>query len=69
MRSLVSNGVRYHVGEEAALVDGHVDVTQRLKRVPTIIDKLDREPKMKLTRMGDLGASGRVSQTSTASSG
>jgi ppGpp synthetase/RelA/SpoT-type nucleotidyltranferase len=53
--SLVSNGLRYHVGKEAASVDGHVDVTQRLKRVPTIIDKLDREPKMKLTRMGDVG--------------
>lgn len=53
--STVSTGLRYHVGKEGAFVDGHVDVTQRLKRVPTIIDKLDREPKMKLTRMGDVG--------------
>lgn len=32
-----------------------VRVTQRLKRVPTIADKLVREPKMSLARMQDLG--------------
>jgi len=31
-----------------------VPVTQRLKRLPTIIDKLGREPKMSLSRMQDI---------------
>jgi len=29
--------------------------TQRLKRIPTIIDKLERQPKMQLARMQDVG--------------
>lgn len=32
-----------------------VEVSQRLKRIPTIIDKLYREPGMKLARMADIG--------------
>jgi putative GTP pyrophosphokinase len=32
-----------------------VEVSQRLKRVPTIIDKLDREPTLSLARMQDIG--------------
>lgn len=32
-----------------------VDVSQRLKRVPTILDKLRREPTMKLANMQDIG--------------
>lgn len=32
-----------------------VEVTQRLKRVPTIIDKLTREPTMQLANMQDVG--------------
>jgi putative GTP pyrophosphokinase len=32
-----------------------VEVTQRLKRVPTIIDKLGREPTMQLATMQDIG--------------
>jgi putative GTP pyrophosphokinase len=34
---------------------GHILVTQRLKRLPTVIDKLLREPKMKLSQMADIG--------------
>jgi putative GTP pyrophosphokinase len=34
---------------------GPVNVTQRLKRRPTIVDKLTREPTMNLTQMGDIG--------------
>ena len=30
-------------------------VAQRLKRMPTIIDKLDRHPNMKLSTMQDIG--------------
>ena len=32
-----------------------IEVSQRLKRIPTIIDKLRREPGMKLGRMHDIG--------------
>jgi putative GTP pyrophosphokinase len=34
---------------------GHVLVTQRLKRFPTVVDKILREPKMNLTQMADIG--------------
>lgn len=47
--------LRHHVEKEDALVGGRIDVTQRLKRRPTILDKLDREPGMNLARMGDIG--------------
>jgi putative GTP pyrophosphokinase len=33
----------------------HIEVSQRLKRIPTIIDKLRREPGMNLGRMHDIG--------------
>jgi ppGpp synthetase/RelA/SpoT-type nucleotidyltranferase len=32
-----------------------VEVSQRLKRIPTILDKLNREPTMKLANMQDIG--------------
>lgn len=32
-----------------------VEVSQRLKRAPTIVDKLDREPTLSLPRMQDIG--------------
>jgi putative GTP pyrophosphokinase len=51
----VAANLQYHVRAEAALVGGRVDVSQRLKRRATIIGKLDREPKMDLTRMADIG--------------
>lgn len=53
--SKVGANLRYHVGAEGAEVDGRVDVTQRLKRRPTIFDKLDRQPTMQLTQMWDIG--------------
>lgn len=34
---------------------GPVIVTQRLKRLPTVVDKLLREPHMKLAQMADIG--------------
>jgi ppGpp synthetase/RelA/SpoT-type nucleotidyltranferase len=40
-----------------------VEVTQRLKRVPTIIDKLGREPTMQLANMQDVGGCRAVLQT------
>jgi putative GTP pyrophosphokinase len=50
--SRVAADLRRHVGAE---VPGRIDVTQRLKRRPTIADKLEREPGMRLTRMQDIG--------------
>jgi putative GTP pyrophosphokinase len=53
--SKTANSLRYHVARESALVGGRVDVTQRLKRTPTIGDKLTREPTMDVTQMQDIG--------------
>lgn len=53
--SRVAANLRYHVAAEGGEVDGRVDVTQRLKRRPTIFDKLEREPTMQLTQMWDIG--------------
>lgn len=39
-----------------------VEVSQRLKRTPTIIDKLRREPRMELGRMADIGGCRAVLQ-------
>lgn len=46
-----NNGLRSMVRTEQC----DVEVTQRLKRVPTIIDKLRREPTMALASMQDIG--------------
>jgi putative GTP pyrophosphokinase len=53
--SKTATSLRYHVAREEALVDGRVDVTQRLKRTGTIGDKLTREPTMDVTQMQDIG--------------
>jgi GTP pyrophosphokinase len=53
--SAVATGLRYHVGKEGCAIEGRIDVAQRLKKRDTIIDKLDRFPSMKLTRMHDIG--------------
>lgn len=52
--SNVAAGLRYHLEQEDALVEGRVDVTQRLKRRVTMINKLNRERGMKLARMEDI---------------
>ena len=49
---LVTIGVRQFVESESS---PPFTVAQRLKRVPTILDKLNRQPTMKLTTMGDIG--------------
>jgi putative GTP pyrophosphokinase len=51
--SNVAAGLRYHMEKEGAFVDGQIEVTQRLKRRQTMIDKLNREPG-KLARMEDI---------------
>lgn len=48
--SRVAANLRYYARQEGAPV-----VAQRLKREPTIGDKLLREPAMKLSRMADIG--------------
>jgi putative GTP pyrophosphokinase len=48
--SQVAANLRYYAAKAGKPV-----VAQRLKRVPTIADKLWREPGMKLARMGDIG--------------
>jgi putative GTP pyrophosphokinase len=46
----VSANLRHYVKPH-----GHILVTQRLKRLPTVVDKLLREPRMKLSQMADIG--------------
>lgn len=46
-----NNGLRSMVRSEGC----QVEVSQRLKRIPTILDKLTREPTLALARMQDLG--------------
>ncbi len=53
--SKVASNLRYHVMKEQGEIEGKLDVAQRLKKRDTIIDKLDRYPSMKLTRMHDIG--------------
>lgn len=53
--SNVAANLRYHVEREGGRVDGRTEVTQRLKRWTTIVDKLAREPKMQVTQMQDIG--------------
>lgn len=48
--SRVAANLRYYAGQHEA-----PKVTQRLKKFPTIVDKLLREPTMKLSRMADIG--------------
>lgn len=54
-----TRGLRMMVATEGA----RVEVSQRLKRVPTIIDKLSREPSMKLANMHDIAGCRAVLQT------
>lgn len=48
-------GFRYMVQAESGAIGGLRQVTQRLKRLPAIINKLDRYPSMRLTQMQDIG--------------
>ena len=52
--STVAAGLRYHVGQEGGYVNERIDVTQRLKRLNTMIDKLSRE-EGRITQMHDIG--------------
>jgi putative GTP pyrophosphokinase len=50
----VAANLRYYV-DQAAPNSRHKRIGQRLKRMPTILDKLEREPRMALSRMHDIG--------------
>lgn len=52
--STVAANLRYHVDKADGQVDGRIDVTQRLKRIPTLIGKLGRE-RGSVTQMHDIG--------------
>jgi putative GTP pyrophosphokinase len=52
--SSVAANLRYHVGKEGGKVQGRIEVTQRLKRLDTVIGKLARE-QGRVTQMHDIG--------------
>lgn len=52
--SMVAANLRYHVDRASGRVEGSLEVAQRLKRLPTIIDKLARE-QGRVTQMHDIG--------------
>ncbi|MBF4621121.1 RelA/SpoT domain-containing protein [Clavibacter sp. VKM Ac-2542] len=47
--------ITMHVRRYALLVSSEAVVARRLKRLPTILDKLERQPRMNVTTMQDLG--------------
>lgn len=47
--------VTMHVRDKATAVTSDVVVARRLKRLPTVLDKLERQPHMNVTTMQDLG--------------
>jgi len=49
--SLVNLGVRYYIKQAGC----DVVVAQRLKRLPRIVEKMSRHPRMRLTQMQDVG--------------
>jgi (p)ppGpp synthase/HD superfamily hydrolase len=60
----VAAGLRYYVKEAA---DGQTwSVGQRLKAMPTILDKLTRHPDMELARMHDVGGCRGILPTQAA---
>lgn len=48
-------GITMHARQRALRINADAVVAQRLKRLPTIIDKLERHPRMNVTTMQDLG--------------
>lgn len=49
------NRLKFFVGREAKLVEENMLTSSRIKRFPSIINKLQRFPEMKLHKMQDLG--------------
>lgn len=52
--STVAASLRYHVDRESGRLNERIEVTQRLKRLDTLVGKLAREPGS-VTRMHDIG--------------
>lgn len=57
------NAVTVTVRQRALAVDPNAIVAQRHKRMPTILDKLERHPSMSVTTMQDLGGCRVVFET------
>ena len=57
------NTLQMNPRNKATSVDALSIVAQRLKRVPSIVQKLRRFPQMKLSRMQDIGGARAVVQT------
>jgi putative GTP pyrophosphokinase len=55
----VTNGLRGFVAAESPSLEA-ASVGQRLKRAPQIVDKLSRQPKMRLSQMQDIGGARAV---------
>ncbi|GDX07122.1 hypothetical protein [Buttiauxella sp. A111] len=49
------NRLKFYLGREAMVVDKKMLMSSRIKRLPSIINKLQRFPEMKLHKMQDLG--------------
>lgn len=52
--TMVAANLRYHVDRAGGRVEGRIEVAQRLKRLPTMIEKLGRE-QGNVTQMHDVG--------------
>ncbi len=50
----VAANLRYHVDRAGGRIEGRIEVAQRLKRLPTLIEKLGRQPG-DVTQMHDIG--------------
>lgn len=55
----VAANLRYHVDQADARLSGEIAVAQRLKRLPTMIEKLERE-QGRVTQMHDIGGARAV---------
>jgi ppGpp synthetase/RelA/SpoT-type nucleotidyltranferase len=58
-------GVTMHIRQRALQVNPDAVVARRMKRLPTIVDKLERYPNMNVTTMQDLGGSRVIFPTVT----
>jgi putative GTP pyrophosphokinase len=60
--TMVNANLRYYVRKEGA----PIIIAQRLKRLPRIIEKLSRHPRMRLSQMQDIGGCRAIVPTQTA---
>lgn len=58
------NTLQVSLRRRSKLIDPEADVVQRMKRAPSVIAKLKKEPEMRLSRMQDLGGCRSIISTS-----